>query len=86
MSKSEPRRRLVLRGYGQIRRFWQEMGINPPPHVTSLRSWRENRGCPIRHALGGHRVVADAQELARWIRDVWMDGKPPADPKTTAGD
>jgi len=60
--------RVVLRGYGQIRRFFKELGFNPPPGAGTLYKWARYKGCPISRALDGNRVVSDAKDLAVWIR------------------
>lgn len=61
-------RRVVLRGYGQIRRFFKELGFNPPPGASTLYKWARYKGCPIKRAMNGNRVVSDAKDLAAWIR------------------
>ena len=66
--KPERQRRVVLRGYGQIRAFFREMGFNPPPHEATLYKWARHKECPISKAMDGSRVVADAKDLAKWIR------------------
>ena len=68
MTKKERPRRIVLRGYSQIRAFFREMGFTPPPHEATLYKWARKKGCPIKRAIDGNRVVCDAKELATWIR------------------
>ena len=78
-------RRVVLRGYGQIRRFFKELGFSPPPGAGTLYKWARYKGCPIKRAMNGNRVVSDAKELAAWIRKKYF-GEPVGSARKTDTD
>jgi hypothetical protein len=73
-------RRVMLSGYAQIRAFFKEMGVNPPPHISTLYNWSRRKGLPVRKVMGGKRVFADAAELARWIRTEYFGPRVGEDP------
>lgn len=79
-------RRIVLRGYSQIRAFFREMGFSPPPHEATLYKWARHKGCPIMKAMGGNRVAADAKDLATWIRTEYFGDHVGTRPQTAEPD
>ena len=88
MTKKEGKRprRVVLRGYSQIRAFFREMGFTPPPHEATLYKWARHKGCPIQRAMGGNRVASDAKALAAWIRNEYFGSPVGKRPETTEPD